>query len=88
MSNLFKSKSQQSSSTSFDPRIYGESLQNLQLAEQVAAMPFQQYRGPMVAPFTRDYMQGEAMTRGIASQGGYVPEIEQAARASQAALGF
>ena len=88
MSNLFKSKSQQSSSTSFDPRVYGESLQNLQLAEQVAAMPFQAYRGPMVAPFTRDYMQGEAMTRGIASQGGYVPEIEQAARASQAALGF
>jgi len=88
MSNLFKSKSQQTSSTSFDPRVYGESLQNLQLAEQVAAMPFQAYRGPMVAPFTRDYMQGEAMTRGIASQGGYVPEIEQASRASQAALGF
>jgi hypothetical protein len=88
MSNLFKSKSQQTSASAFDPRIYGESLQNLQLAEQVAAMPFQAYRGPMVAPFTRDYMQGEAMTRGIASQGGYVPEIEQAARASQAALGF
>ncbi len=88
MSNLFKSKSQQTSSTSYDPRVYGESLQNLQLAEQVAAMPFQAYRGPMVAPFTRDYMQGEAMTRGIASQGGYVPEIEQASRASQAALGF
>jgi hypothetical protein len=88
MSNLFKSKSQQTSSQSYDPRVYGESLQNLQLAEQVAAMPFQAYRGPMVAPFTRDYMQGEAMTRGIASQGGYVPEIEQASRASQAALGF
>ena len=88
MSNLFKSKSQQSSSTSYDPRIYGESLQNLQLAEQVAAIPFQQYRGPMVAPFTRDYMTGEQMTRGIAAQGGYVPEVEQAARATQAALGF
>ena len=88
MSSLFKSKSTQTSSQSYDPRVYGESLQNLQLAEQVAAMPFQAYRGPMVAPFTRDYMQGEAMTRGIASQGGYVPEIEQASRASQAALGF
>ena len=88
MSNLFKSKSQQTSSTSYDPRIYGESLQNLQLAEQVAAIPFQQYRGPMVAPFTRDYMTGEQMTRGIASQGGFVPEVEQAARATQAALGF
>jgi len=88
VSNLFKSKSQQSSSTSYDPRIYGESLQNLQLAEQVAAIPFQQYRGPMVAPFTRDYMTGEQMTRGIAAQGGYVPEVEQAARATQAALGF
>ena len=88
MSNLFKSKSQQSSSTSYDPRIYGESLQNLQLAEQVAAIPFQQYRGPMVAPFTRDYMTGERMTRGIAAQGGYVPEVEQAARSTQMALGF
>lgn len=88
MSNLFKSKSQQTSSTSYDPRVYGESLQNLQLAEQVAAIPFQQYRGPMVAPFTRDYMTGEQMTRGIASQGGYVPEVEQASRATQAALGF
>lgn len=88
MSNLFKSKSQQTSSTSFDPRIYGESLQNLQLAEQVAAIPFQQYTGPMVAPFTRDYMTGERMTRGIAAQGGYVPEVEQAARATSAALGF
>lgn len=88
MSNLFKSKSQQTSSTSYDPRVYGESLQNLQLAEQVAAIPFQQYRGPMVAPFTRDYMTGEQMTRGIASQGGFVPEVEQASRATQAALGF
>jgi hypothetical protein len=88
MSSLFKSKSKTSTSQTYDPRVYGESLQNLQLAEQVAAMPFQQYRGPMVAPFTRDYMMGERMTRGIASQGGYVPEIEQAARASQAALGF
>lgn len=88
MSNLFKSKSQQTSSTSYDPRVYGESLQNLQLAEQVAATPFQAYRGPMVAPFTRDYMTGEQMTRGIASQGGYVPEVEQASRATQAALGF
>jgi len=88
VSNLFKSKSQQTSSTSYDPRVYGESLQNLQLAEQVAAIPFQQYRGPMVAPFTRDYMTGEQMTRGIASQGGFVPEVEQASRATQAALGF
>jgi hypothetical protein len=88
VSNLFKSKSQQTSSTSYDPRVYGESLQNLQLAEQVAATPFQAYRGPMVAPFTRDYMTGEQMTRGIASQGGFVPEVEQASRATQAALGF
>jgi len=88
MGSLTKSKSQQTSSTSFDPRVYGESLQNLQLAEQVAAIPFQAYRGPMVAPFTRDYMTGEQMTRGIASQGGFVPEVEQAARATQAALGF
>ena len=88
MSSMFKSKSTQKSSTEYDPRIYGESLQNLQLAEQVAAIPFQQYRGPMVAPFTRDYMTGEQMTRGIASQGGFVPEVEQASRATQAALGF
>lgn len=88
MSNLFKSKKQETSSTSFDPQIYGEALQNLQLAEQVAAIPFQAYTGPMVAPFTRDYMTGEQMTRGIAAQGGYVPEVEQAARATQAALGF
>ncbi|NBS37484.1 MAG: hypothetical protein EBS71_09000, partial [Actinobacteria bacterium] len=88
MSSLFKSKSTQKSSTEYDPRIYGESLQNLQLAEQVAAIPFQQYRGPMVAPFTRDYMTGEQMTRGIAAQGGYVPEVEQAARSTQMALGF
>jgi len=88
MSSLFKSKSSQTSQTQYDPRIYGESLQNLQLAEQVAAIPFQQYRGPMVAPFTRDYMTGEQMTRGIASQGGFVPEVEQASRATQAALGF
>lgn len=88
MGSLVKSKQQQTSSTSFDPRIYGESLQNLQLAEQVAAIPFQAYRGPMVAPFTRDYITGEQMTRGIASQGGFVPEVEQASRATQAALGF
>lgn len=88
MGSLVKSKKQATSSTSFDPRVYGESLQNLQLAEQVAAIPFQAYRGPMVAPFTRDYMTGEQMTRGIASQGGFVPEVEQAARATQAALGF
>ena len=88
MSKIFSSKKKEVQKTEIDPQIYNRVLQNLQFAEQVAAIPYEPYRGLMVAPFTRDYMAGEAMTRRIAQEGGFVPEVEQAARAAQAALGF
>lgn len=42
----------------------------------------------MVAPFTQDYMRGEQMTRDIARQGGFVPEVEGAARQAAQLMGF
>lgn len=88
MSKIFSSKKKDVQKTEIDPQIYNRVLQNLQFAEDVAAIPYEPYRGMMVAPFTRDYMSGEAMTRRIAQEGGFVPEVEQAARAAQQALGF
>lgn len=80
MSNIFKSSKKEKQETQIDPRVYNEVLQNLQLARQISQIPFEPYRGLMVAPFTQDYMRGEQMTRDIAAQGGFVPEIEGAAR--------
>ena len=88
MSKLFKSKKAEVSKTEIDPQIYNRVLGNLQFAEQVAAIPYEPYRGLMVAPFTRDYMAGEAATRGIAQEGGFVPEIEAAARSAAGLMGF
>jgi hypothetical protein len=88
MSNLFKSKKTEKSTTEIDPRIYDSVLRNLQFAEQVAAIPYQPYTGLMVAPFTRDYMAGEAATRRIAQEGGFVPEVEAAARGAQELMGY
>jgi len=88
VSKIFSSKKKEVSKTEIDPQIYNRVLQNLQFAEDVAAIPYEPYRGLMVAPFTRDYMAGEAMTRRIAQEGGFVPEVEQAARAAQRELGF
>ena len=88
MSKIFSSKKKEVQKTEIDPQIYNRVLQNLQFAEDVAAIPYEPYRGMMVAPFTRDYMSGEAMTRRIAQEGGFVPEVEQAARAAQRELGF
>lgn len=88
MSKIFSSKKRETQKTEIDPQIYNRVLQNLQFAEEVAAIPYEPYRGLMVAPFTRDYMAGEAMTRRIAQEGGFVPEVEQAARAAQRELGF
>ena len=88
MSKIFSSKKKDVQKTEIDPQIYNRVLQNLQFAEDVAAIPYEPYRGMMVAPFTRDYMGGEAMTRRIAQEGGFVPEVEQAARAAQRELGF
>lgn len=88
MSGLFKSKKETTQKTEIDPRVYNEVLQNLQLARQISQIPFQPYGGMMVAPFTRDYMTGEQMTRDIARQGGFVPEIEGAARQAQQLMGF
>ena len=88
MSKIFQSKKKDVQKTEIDPQIYNRVLQNLQFAEDVAAIPYEPYRGMMVAPFTRDYMAGEAMTRRIAQEGGFVPEVEQAARAAQRELGF
>jgi len=88
MSKLFQSKKREVSKTEIDPQIYNRVLGNLAFAEQVAAIPYEPYRGLMVAPFTRDYMAGEAMTRRIAQEGGFVPEIEAAARQSLADLGY
>lgn len=85
---LFQSKKREVSKTEIDPQIYNRVLGNLAFAEQVAAIPYEPYRGLMVAPFTRDYMAGEAMTRRIAQEGGFVPEIEAAARQSLADLGY
>ena len=69
MSKIFSSKKKEVSKTEIDPQIYNRVLQNLQFAEDVAAIPYEPYRGLMVAPFTRDYMAGEAMTRRIAQEG-------------------
>ena len=88
MSGLFSSKKTEKQETQIDPRIYNEVLQNLQLARQISQIPFEPYRGLMVAPFTRDYMTGEAMTRAIAGQGGYVPEVEGAARQAAQLMGY
>lgn len=88
MSNLFSSKKTEKQETQIDPRVYNEVLQNLQLARQVSQIPFEPYRGMMVAPFTQDYMRGEQMTRDIAAQGGFVPEVEGAARQAAQLMGY
>ena len=90
MSNLFKSKSQKTETqkTEIDPRVYEQVLANLDLARQVASIPYQPYTGLMVAPFTQDYLAGERAVRGIAQEGGYVPELEMAARQAAGDLGF
>ena len=88
MSKIFSSKRKEVSKTEIDPRIYDSVLRNLQFAEEVSAIPYEPYRGMMVAPFTRDYMEGEAATRRIAREGGFVPEVEQAARNAQALMGY
>ena len=88
MSSLFKSKKTEKQETQIDPRVYNEVLQNLGIARQISQLPFQAYTGPMVAPFTRDYMTGEAMTRAIAGEGGFVPEVEGAARSAAGLMGF
>ena len=88
MSNLFKSSKKETQETQIDPRVYQEVLQNLQLARQISQIPFEPYQGMMIAPFTQDYMTGEAMTRDIARQGGFVPEVEAAARSAAGLMGF
>jgi len=88
MSKIFSSKKKEVSKTEIDPRIYDSVLRNLQFAEDVSAIPYEPYRGMMVAPFTRDYMEGEAATRRIAREGGFVPEVEAAARNAQALMGY
>jgi hypothetical protein len=88
MSKIFSSKRKEVSKTEIDPRIYDSVLRNLQFAEEVSAIPYEPYRGMMVAPFTRDYMEGEAATRRIAREGGFVPEVEAAARNAQALMGY
>lgn len=90
MSNLFKSKSQKTETqkTEIDPRVYEQVLANLDLARQVASIPYQPYTGLMVAPFTQDYLAGERAVRGIAQEGGYIPELEMAARQAAQDLGF
>ncbi len=88
MSKIFSSKKKEVSKSEIDPRIYDSVLRNLQFAEEVSAIPYEPYRGMMVAPFTRDYMEGEAATRRIAREGGFVPEVEQAARNAQALMGY
>jgi len=88
VSNLFKSSKKETQKTEIDPRVYNEALQNLGLARQISQIPFQPYGGMMVAPFTQDYMRGEQMTRDIASQGGFVPEIEAAARSAYGLMGY
>ena len=88
MSKIFESKKKDVQKSEIDPRIYNRVLNNLQFAEDVSAIPYEPYRGMMVAPFTRDYMGGEAMTRRIAQEGGFVPEVEQAARNAQGLMGY
>jgi hypothetical protein len=88
VSNIFKSSKKEQQETQIDPRVYNEVLQNLQLARQISQIPFEPYRGMMVAPFTQDYMRGEQMTRDIAAQGGFVPEVEGAARQAQQLMSF
>ena len=90
MSKLFKSKSQKTETqkTEIDPRVYEQVLANLDLARQVASIPYQPYTGLMVAPFTRDYLAGESAVRNIAQEGGFVPELEMAARQAAQDLGF
>jgi hypothetical protein len=88
VSKIFSSKKKEVSKSEIDPRIYDSVLRNLQFAEEVSAIPYEPYRGMMVAPFTRDYMEGEAATRRIAREGGFVPEVEAAARNAQALMGY
>ena len=88
MSKIFESKKKDVQKSEIDPRIYNRVLSNLQFAEDVSAIPYEPYRGMMVAPFTRDYMEGEAATRRIAREGGFVPEVEQAARNAQGLMGY
>jgi hypothetical protein len=88
MSKIFSSKKKEVSKSEIDPRIYDRVLRNLQFAEEVSAIPYEPYRGMMVAPFTRDYLEGEAATRRIAREGGFVPEVEAAARNAQALMGY
>ena len=88
MSKIFESKKKDVQKSEIDPRIYNRVLSNLQFAEDVSAIPYEPYRGMMVAPFTRDYMGGEAMTRRIAQEGGFVPEVEAAARNAQGLMGY
>ena len=88
MSKIFESKKKDVQKSEIDPRIYNRVLSNLQFAEDVSAIPYEPYRGMMVAPFTRDYMEGEAATRRIAREGGFVPEVEAAARNAQGLMGY
>ncbi len=90
MSNLFKSKTkkEETQKTEIDPQIYQQVLANLDLARQVASIPYQPYTGLMVAPFTRDYMAGEDVVRRIAQEGGFIPELEMAARQAAGDLGY
>ena len=70
MSNLFKSKKTETQKTEIDPAVYQNVLANIELANQLASVPFTPYQGLLTAPFTQDYMRGEAMTRAIAGEGG------------------
>jgi hypothetical protein len=88
MSNLFKSKKTETQKTEIDPAVYQNVLANIELANQLASVPFTPYQGLLTAPFTQDYMRGEAMTRAIAGEGGFVPELELASRQVQRDLGF
>ena len=63
MSNLFKSKKTETQKTEIDPAVYASVLSNIELANQLASVPFTPYQGLLTAPFTQDYMRGEQMTR-------------------------
>lgn len=88
MSNLFKSKKTETQKTEIDPAVYANVLSNIELANQLASVPFTPYQGLLTAPFTQDYMRGEQMTRAIARERGFVPELDLASRQVQADLGF
>jgi hypothetical protein len=88
VSNLFKSKKTETQKTEIDPAVYANVLANIEMANQLASVPFTPYQGLLTAPFTQDYMRGEAMTRAIAAQGGFVPELDLASRQVQRDLGF